>query len=83
MADGKRSKMARDLWHPKGRIWSHHYAPIEPIPSSHQSAGCTGIWENASARSRLIKSAQQPQACTMATASSNFVYLCVPHPWCI
>jgi len=73
--------MAGDVRQPNGRNWSHHHVPFQPKPSSHQSSGCTGMWRNASARSRLIKTAPGPQACTAATASSNRVYVSVPHAW--
>jgi len=73
--------MAGNVRQPNGRNWSHHHVPIQPNPSSHQLSGCTRMWQNASARSRLIKTALGPQACTAATVSSNRVYVSVPHAW--
>jgi len=46
MADAKRSKFAGDERQPNERNWSYHHVPVEPNPSSHQSSGCPGMWQN-------------------------------------
>ena len=71
--------MAGDVQQLNGRNWSHHHVRLQPNPQSHQSSGCTGMWRNASARSRLIKTALGPEACTTPTALSDRVYLSVLH----
>jgi len=73
--------MAGDVRQPNGRNGSHNHVPLQPNPSSHQSSRCTGMWQKVSARSRLIKTPQGPRARTTTTASSNHVYVGVPHAW--
>jgi len=71
--------MAGNVRQPNGRHWSHHNVSIQPNPGSHQSSGCTGMWQNPSGRFRLIKTAPGPQARTTATALTHCVYVSVPH----